>query len=134
MLINPDLCFAVALPSYRGSYARRHQRIVGPLSSQSASQLPDPMSACAICAKSVGFSEERKACKKVYHRDCFKCGRWQIANLAGSSLSHGAGGANADGCRKTLTLDGYTAHADEPYCTPCYNKLFAPAGEPLAGG
>lgn len=32
------------------------------------------MSLCAICSKTVGFSEERKACKKVYHKDCFKCG------------------------------------------------------------
>lgn len=69
------------------------------------------MSRCTICSKSVGMVEERKACNKIYHVDCFKCG-----------------GANSDGCKKKLTLDSYSAHSDEPYCKTCYGKLFGPKG------
>lgn len=55
--------------------------------------------------------EERKACNKSFHVDCFTCG-----------------GANSDGCKKKLTLDSYTAKGDEPYCKTCYGKLFGPKG------
>lgn len=36
------------------------------------------------------------------------------------------GGTAEDGCQKKLNLDGYTDHANEPYCNGCYRKLFGP--------
>jgi len=79
-----------------------------PLRSPSSSPIS---AACFKCSKNVGLKEQRLACKKNWHVDCFTCG-----------------GTNTDGCHKTLTLDGYTAKDDMPYCRPCYHKLFGPKG------
>ncbi len=66
---------------------------------------------CVVCAKSVGLAEQRLACQKTWHADCFTCG-----------------GLQSDGCGKKLTLDNYRDHDLDPYCVPCYNKLFGTKG------
>ena len=60
---------------------------------------------CAKCSKSVSLPEERLACTRVWHTDCFTCG-----------------GLQADGCNKKLSLAEYTAHGNDPYCKSCYTK------------
>lgn len=30
---------------------------------------------CVKCNKSVGIKDERKACNKVWHVECFRCGK-----------------------------------------------------------
>lgn len=71
----------------------------------------DVNSKCAMCAKNVGLKEQRIACGKTWHVDCFMCG-----------------GLNHDGCNKKLTLDAYTTHESQPYCKSCYGRQFAPKG------
>lgn len=66
---------------------------------------------CAKCAKSVPMPEERRACDLYWHIDCFTCG-----------------GLQSDGCKKKLTLDSYTSRGSDPYCRPCYNRLFGAKG------
>lgn len=38
------------------------------------------------------------------------------------------GGSKKDGCGRVLTRDKYLDHANEPYCSACYSKLFRPKG------
>ena len=60
---------------------------------------------CFKCQKSVGLVEQRVACNKIWHSDCFTCG-----------------GLQNEGCHKKLTLDGYSEHNEDPYCKTCYGK------------
>lgn len=83
---------------------------------------------CAVCSKNVGFAEERKACNKIYHQDCFKCGKNIPTFVISPFMLISTGGTKTDGCGTKLALNSYTAHDQEPYCNPCYGKLFAPAG------
>jgi hypothetical protein len=53
--------------------------------------------------------EEIIALGHVFHDKCFTCG-----------------GVNHDGCGKVLKRDGYVDHDNEPYCTPCYQRMFGP--------
>ena len=47
-----------------------------------------------------------------FFKSCFKCG----------------GTSSHEGCKKTMTLDGYLEHENEPFCKSCYGKLFGPKG------
>lgn len=70
-----------------------------------------PSNKCAKCTKSVPMPEERRACDLYWHIDCFTCG-----------------GLQTNGCKKKLTLDGYTSRGSDPYCRACYNRLFGAKG------
>lgn len=72
---------------------------------------------CTSCAKSVYKMEEIIAVGRIWHTTCFTCG-----------------GTKGDGCNRTLKRDGYVDHANQPYCNPCYAKLFRPKGFNLASG
>ena len=90
----------------------RHAKVVakveaGIVSGKKSAFNPGQAKHCAVCTKSVTLSEERLACNQVWHVDCFRCG-----------------GKQSDGCKKKLTLDAYTSHAEDPYCKQCYDKLF----------
>lgn len=64
---------------------------------------------CSICTKTVYKMEEIIALGRIFHDKCFTCG-----------------GVHQDGCGKVLKRDGYVDHENEPYCTPCYQRLFGP--------
>lgn len=64
---------------------------------------------CSLCQKTVYKMEEIIALGRVFHDKCFTCG-----------------GVNHDGCDKVLKRDGYVDHDNEPYCTPCYQRMFGP--------
>jgi hypothetical protein len=61
--------------------------------------------------------EEMLAIGKLWHKNCFTCG-----------------GVNSDGCKKTLSRDGYVDHDQEPYCNACYSRLFRPKGFSISSG
>ena len=67
--------------------------------------------ACTRCAKSVYKMEEMLAVNRVWHKACFTCG-----------------GSADDGCNRTLNLDKYLEHENNPYCEACYAALFKPKG------
>lgn len=52
----------------------------------------------------------------IRHNSCFICG-----------------GTKGNGCGKTLKRDTYVDHENQPYCNPCYNKLFRPRGYGYGG-
>lgn len=83
----------------------------GKVSSVRGKFVAAPSNKCAKCAKSVPMPEERRACDLYWHIDCFTCG-----------------GLQSDGCKKKLTLDGYTSRGSDPYCRACYNRLFGAKG------
>ncbi len=66
---------------------------------------------CTSCAKTVYKMEEMIAVGRVWHLTCFCCG-----------------GTKGDGCNKVLKRDNYLDHDNQPYCNPCYNKLYRPKG------
>lgn len=66
-------------------------------------------SKCSICTKTVYKMEEIIALGRIFHDKCFTCG-----------------GVNNDGCGKVLKRDTYVDHDNEPYCQPCYARLFGP--------
>eukprot|EP01038_Epipyxis_sp_PR26KG_P013184 gene13184-17667_t len=66
---------------------------------------------CTICAKSVYKMEEIIAIGVVWHTACFTCG-----------------GKENNGCGKVLKRTDYVDHEGQPYCNPCYSKLYRPVG------
>lgn len=66
--------------------------------------------------KTVYKVEETKALNRIYHKTCFKCGCGPDSKQDGNA------------CKKSLKLNDYVDHSGEPYCTPCYGKLFKPKG------
>ena len=70
-----------------------------------------PPVVCYICSQTVYLPEQLKACDKIYHKTCFKCGK-----------------KNGDGCGKRMDLTEYVDSKGEPYCKFCYGKLFGPSG------
>jgi len=85
---------------------KRHS-LAGPLPSNwvSKSQVIRPP-ACASCGKGVYPLEQIQACGKTWHKLCFRC----------------------KDCNMVLSLKGFAAINDEPYCKPHYMKLFHSKG------
>lgn len=81
---------------------------VAPAASTGTSQLGGG-NKCSLCQKTVYKMEEIIALGRVFHDKCFTCG-----------------GVNKDGCGKVLKRDGYVDHENEPYCAPCYQRMFGP--------
>eukprot|EP00039_Didymoeca_costata_P005229 m.79743 g.79743 ORF g.79743 m.79743 type:complete len:91 (-) comp12726_c0_seq7:1211-1483(-) len=68
---------------------------------------PPPAPKCVVCEKSVYQAELVRACDKVYHKTCLKCGK----------------------CKKVLAAGGYLEKDGTPYCEkPCFAALFGPEG------
>ena len=70
-----------------------------------------PPVVCYICNQAVYLPEQLKACDKIYHKMCFKCGK-----------------KDGDGCGRRMDLTEYVDKSGEPYCKFCYSKLFGPTG------
>ena len=59
---------------------------------------------CPACHKRVFFNERGPPfLTKIYHDKCFKC----------------------TSCSKVLYLGGFVDHLQDPFCEPCYERLFA---------
>ena len=61
---------------------------------------------CPACEKNVYKMEEIVAMSRTWHKACFVCG----AN-------------RKDGCKKTLSRDGFLEASNAPYCLNCHKKL-----------
>mmetsp|Transcript_7358 Transcript_7358/g.10958 ORF Transcript_7358/g.10958 Transcript_7358/m.10958 type:complete len:518 (-) Transcript_7358:204-1757(-) len=68
---------------------------------------------CTVCAKTVYKMEEVSAVGRIWHTTCFTCG---------------GGLADTPGCKRVLRRDNYVDHDLQPFCQPCYNKLYKPKG------
>ncbi|CAL1280946.1 unnamed protein product [Larinioides sclopetarius] len=64
----------------------------------------DELCLCKICGKHVYQMEKIKACKSVYHKNCFRCKE----------------------CNKLLTVDTYQSNEGDVYCQPHFRQLFQP--------
>ena len=67
---------------------------------------------CAACKKSVFLAEKLVAINRTWHKSCFCCG----------------GTSGVPTCKKVLPLTGYLSHGKDPFCEPCYGRLYGPKG------
>ncbi|XP_071500690.1 cysteine-rich protein 1-like [Diadema antillarum] len=67
---------------------------------------------CPKCSKQVYFMEQALALGKTWHKTCLKCST----------------------CNKTLTIGSFSDKDGQPYCNPCYQKNFGPAGVRAGSG
>ncbi|GIX67654.1 xin actin-binding repeat-containing protein 2 [Caerostris darwini] len=64
----------------------------------------DELCLCKICGKHVYQMEKMKACKSVFHKNCFRCKE----------------------CNKLLSVDSYSSNEGDIYCQPHFRQLFQP--------
>ena len=64
----------------------------------------------SVCPSSP---EELIAVNKIWHKSCFVCG--------GTNDKETEGGGH--GCKKTLTLQNYLTHDNQPYCLKCHSLV-----------
>lgn len=67
---------------------------------------------CTKCNLNVYKNEEILAAARHWHVACFTCGGTAKAK---------------DGCNRVLTANTYLDHMTDPYCIPCYERLFSDA-------
>ena len=70
-----------------------------------------PPITCYVCTQTVYLPEQLKACDKIFHKMCFKCGI-----------------TSGNGCKRRMDLTEYVDNKGEPFCKFCYQKLFGAHG------